>query len=75
MLVFPFNMVLDKNVQQIMSALVTLTENIRKDLDKGNVCHGIFVESIYLVKYDILLLKLEHYSIHGLANDWLKSYP
>ena len=67
-------MVLDKNIQQIMSALVTLTENIRKDLDKGNVCRGIFVESIYLVKHDILLLKLEHYSIHGLTNDWLKSY-
>ena len=26
------------------------------------------------VEHDILLAKLEHFSIHGMANNWLESY-
>ena len=29
---------------------------------------------IHDIEHDILLSKLEHYSIHGLANEWFKSY-
>ena len=58
-------------------ALASLTENIRKNLDEGNIGCGIFVDlqkAFDTLEYDILLLKLEHYGIRGLANEWFKSY-
>ena len=54
--------------------LISLTENIRKNLDEG--C-GIFVylqKAFDTVEHDIILSKLGHYGIHGLANKWFKSY-
>ena len=53
-------------------ALISLTEIIRKCLDKGKFACGIFVDlqkAFDIVKHDILLTKLEHYSVRGLAND------
>ena len=58
-------------------ALISLTENIRKNLDEGNVGCDIFVDlqkAFDTVEYDILLSKLEHYGIRGLPNEWFKSY-
>ena len=58
-------------------ALISLTENIRKNLDKGNISCGIFVnlqKAFDTAEHDILLSKLEHYVICGLANEWFKSY-
>ena len=58
-------------------ALISLTENIRKNLDKGNISYGIFVnlqKAFDTAEHDILLSKLEHYVICGLANEWFKSY-
>ena len=51
-------------------ALISLTENIRKNLDKGNIGCNIFV-NFDTVEHDILLSKLEHFGIRGLANKWL----
>ena len=58
-------------------ALISLTEDIRKNLDKGNMGCGIFVDlqkAFDTVEHDILLAKLEHYGIRCIANEWFKSY-
>ena len=58
-------------------ALISLTENIRKNLREGNIGCGIFVDlqkAFDTVEHDTLLSKLEHYDIYSLANEWFKSY-
>ena len=58
-------------------AFISLTEGISKNLDEGNIGCGIFVDfqkAFNIIEHNILLSKLEHYSIHGLANEWFKSY-
>ena len=58
-------------------ALISLTENIRKNLDEGNIGCGIFdnlQKAFDTVELDIPLSKLEHYGIRGLDNKWFKSY-
>ena len=58
-------------------ALISLSENIRKNLDEGNFDCSIFVKlqkAFDTVEHDVNIPKLEHYSICGLANDWFKSY-
>ena len=57
--------------------IISLTENIRKNLDEANIGCGIFVDfqkAFDTVEHDIILSKLEHYGICGLANEWFKYY-
>ena len=57
--------------------LISLTEDIRKNIDEGNIGCGIFVDlqkAFDTVEHDILLAKLEHYGIRGLANEWFRFY-
>ena len=58
-------------------ALISLTEDIRKNLNKGNIGCGIFVDlkkAFDTVEHDILLAKLEHCDIRDMTNNWFKSY-
>ena len=58
-------------------ALLSLTEMIRHALDNSNFACGIFIDlqkAFDTVSHDILLKKLEHYGIRGIANNWFKSY-
>ena len=57
--------------------LINMTENMRKALDDGNVGCGVSVDlqkAFDTVDQQILLAKLNHYGIHGVSNDWFKSY-
>ena len=51
-------------------APISLTVNIRKNLDEGNISCVTFVDT---VEHYILLSKLELFIVQGLANNWSKS--
>ena len=78
MITIPFtsyNLVSGKNIPQ--HALIGLTEDITKILDEGNIGCVIFVDlqkAFHTMEHDILLAKLSHYGIRGLANGWFRSY-
>ena len=74
----PYNLVSDKKYSTT-HALISLAEDIRKNLGKGNVGCGIFVDlqkAFDTVEHDILLAKLKHYGICGLQISGLDpTYP
>ena len=50
---------------------------IRNALDNGKFACGVFIDlqkAFDTVNHDILLSKLNHYGIRGVAFDWFKSY-
>ena len=57
--------------------LISLTKDIRKNLDGGNIGCGMFVDlqkAFDTEEHDILLPKREHYGIRGIADEWFRSY-
>jgi hypothetical protein len=58
-------------------AIVEIVDNIRNDLDKSNHVLGLYLDlskAFDCVDHAILIDKLSHYGIRGLALEWFKSY-
>ena len=58
-------------------ALISIVEEIRKNLDNRLYTCGVFVDlekAFDTVNHEILIKKIEHYGIHNSYKDWLKSY-
>ena len=58
-------------------ALLSMCQQIRETIDKGNLAVGVFVDfqkAFDTVNHEILLRKLEHYGIRGVPNQWFSSY-
>ena len=58
-------------------ALLSIVEEIRKNLDNKLYTCGVFVDlekAFDTVNHEILIKKLDHYGIRGSYNNWLNSY-
>ena len=58
-------------------AILDLTEDIRKAIDDNKFAVGVFIDlqkAFDTVDHTILLKKLYHYGIRGVANSWFKSH-
>ena len=58
-------------------ALINVSENMKKALDDRNMGCRVFAHlqnAFYTVDQQILLPKLSRYGIHGVSNNWFKSY-
>ena len=52
-------------------ALISLTEDIKKNVDKANIGCDTFVDlqkAFDTIEHDMFLEKLKHYCVHGIAN-------
>ena len=58
-------------------ALLSIVEQIRSSLDKNMFSCGVFIDlekAFDTVNHQILLSKLNHYGVRGVANKWFSSY-
>jgi hypothetical protein len=58
-------------------AILEVVDNIYENLDKGNVCSGVYLDlqkAFDTVNHEILLGKLYNYGIRGVVQQWFKSY-
>ena len=58
-------------------ALLELTEEITSALYKKKSTIGVFIDlkkAFDTIDHTLLLAKLRHYGVRGVANDWLSSY-
>ena len=66
-----------RNNHSTNHALIQITEKIRQALDKNEYACGTFIDlqkAFDTVNHEILLKKLEHYGIHGIPNNWFRSF-
>jgi hypothetical protein len=60
-----------------VQAVTRITDKIQKAIENKQYSCGIFLDlskAFDTVNHDILITKLEHYGIRGIAKDWFKSY-
>ena len=58
-------------------AIVSLTELIKKHLEDNKFVCGIFIDlqkAFVTVNHEILLSKLDHYGVRGIANNWFRAF-
>ena len=66
-----------RNGRSTADALASLVENITDAFDKKMYTIGVFVDlrkAFDTVNHEILLEKVDHYGIRGVAQTWLRSY-
>ena len=66
-----------RNQHSTSHALIDLTEDIRETVDNNMFAIGIFIDlqkAFDTADHNILLSKLNHYGIRGVANKWFSSY-
>ena len=58
--------------------LINIIDSVRKSLGDENIGCGVFIDlkkAFDSVDHQIPLVKLNHYGIRGVSNDWFKCYP
>jgi len=58
-------------------AILSITQKIQEAINNDNIAIGIFIDlqkAFDTVNHEILLRKLDHYGVRGLANKWFESY-
>ena len=58
-------------------AIIELTTKLSEEIDEGKLTAGIFLDlskAFDIVDHSIIISKLEHYGIRGIALQWFKNY-